>query len=105
MADTKKRRKWVSDRLEAFPRICRAKGLKVGMLRPKVVWPFPEARIRELAGRVNAFVVAELNYGQMFFETERAVAGRAEVHLIGHGGGTVHEPELLLDTLAKAIKG
>ena len=83
----------------------RAKGLKVGMIRPKVVWPFPESRIRELSTRVKAFVVAELNYGQMFFEVERAVAGRCDVHLIGHGGGTVHEPELLLDVLAKALKG
>ena len=64
------------------------------MIRPKVVWPFPETRIRELSSRVKAFVVAELNYGQMFLEVERAVAVRCDVHLIGHGGGTVHEPEL-----------
>jgi 2-oxoglutarate ferredoxin oxidoreductase subunit alpha len=82
----------------------RKRGLKVGLLRPKVLWPFPEARVRQLAPRVKAFVVAELNYGQIFFEVERLVAGQSSVHLVGHGGGTVHEPEVLLDAIVEAAK-
>jgi 2-oxoglutarate ferredoxin oxidoreductase subunit alpha len=82
----------------------RKQGLRVGLLRPKVLWPFPETRIRELAPRVKAFVVAELNYGQIYFEVERLVAGQSSVHLVGHGGGTVHEPEVLLEAIVEAAK-
>jgi len=79
----------------------RAKGVKVGMLRPLVIWPFPETRVRELAQRVKGFLVVELNYGQIFFEVERIVAGQAQVRLLGHGGGTVHEPEAVLDEILR----
>jgi len=70
--------------------IARRKGIKVGLLRLIVVWPFPEQRIFELAGRGKALVVAEMNYGQVFFEVDRSARGRAPVVLAGHGGGTVH---------------
>ncbi|MFO7734254.1 MAG: 2-oxoacid:acceptor oxidoreductase subunit alpha [Candidatus Aminicenantes bacterium] len=69
----------------------RAKGIKVGMLRLIVVWPFPEPRIFELACQGKALVMAEMNYGQIFYEVERAARGKAPVVLAGHGGGTVHE--------------
>ena len=85
-------------------RLARAEGLRVGMLRLVVCWPFPEARIRALASRVKAFVVPELNFGQMFFEVERCAAGRAVCHLVGHGGGTVHRPETILDAIREAFK-
>jgi 2-oxoglutarate ferredoxin oxidoreductase subunit alpha len=71
------------------------------MLRPLVIWPFPETRVRELAQRVKGFLVVELNYGQISFEVERIVAARAHVSLLGHGGGTVHEPEDVLDEILR----
>ncbi|OGR61113.1 MAG: 2-oxoglutarate synthase subunit alpha [Elusimicrobia bacterium GWA2_69_24] len=80
----------------------RRRGLKVGLLRPIILWPFPERRIRELAEKVNTFVVAELNYGQLSLEVERCAAGKADTILIGHGGGTVHEPEAILEVLLRA---
>jgi 2-oxoglutarate ferredoxin oxidoreductase subunit alpha len=67
--------------------------MKVGHLRLIVVWPFPEERIRELARRISAFVVPELNLGQIVLEVERLAAGRVPVTLVGHAGGTVHKPE------------
>jgi 2-oxoglutarate ferredoxin oxidoreductase subunit alpha len=79
--------------------LARKRGIKVGMLRLIVAWPFPEPRILELAGQGKAFVVAEMNYGQMFFEVERSARGKAPVLLAGHGGGTVHN----IDDLAKKI--
>ena len=85
--------------------MARQRGLKVGMLRPIVLWPFPEKRIRELAKRVKAFVVAELNYGQICLEVERLAAGRgSRVVLAGHGGGTVHEPEAILEKIMEAYR-
>jgi len=84
--------------------LAREKGLKVGKLRLIVVWPFPAALIRALAGRVKAFVVPELNLGQMVNEVERAAAGAAKVLSVPHAGGTVHQPEVILDAIMEAAK-
>ncbi len=54
--------------------VAREQGLRVGKLRLITAWPFPEKKIRELAGKVKAFVVPELNLGQMVREVERAAA-------------------------------
>lgn len=77
-------------------RLAREEGMKVGMLRLIVCWPFPENKVRELATKVRAFVVPELNYGQMVLEVERCAAGQAKCRLVGHGGGAVHHPDVIL---------
>jgi 2-oxoglutarate ferredoxin oxidoreductase subunit alpha len=79
--------------------LAREKGLKVGVFRPVVVWPFPEKRLRELADRVKAFVTVELNQGQVALEVERVVCGRARTVLVGHGGGELHDPEDVLQVV------
>ena len=79
-------------------------GARVGFLRPIVVWPFPEKRIRELATRVKAFVVVEMNYGQIVQEVERCAAGKAKTVLVPHGGGTVHHPEEILRAIREAAR-
>ncbi len=84
--------------------MAREKGVKVGTLRLIVAWPFPEFRIKELAPKVKAFVVPELNYGQMVFEVERAAAGVTKTVLVPHGGGEVHEPEVILEAILKAAQ-
>ena len=84
--------------------IARQKGVKVGIMRLIVVWPFPEKRIRELASCVKAFVVPELNYGQMVLEVERCAAGKCETVLVPHGGGEVHEPEVIAEAIIKAAR-
>jgi 2-oxoglutarate ferredoxin oxidoreductase subunit alpha len=91
---------------ERAVQMARERGIAAGLLRPVVVWPFPEKRIRELAGRARAFVVAEMNYGQIALEVERLVAGRAPTVLVSHAGGAVHHPEEILDAiLAFAPRG
>ncbi len=91
----------------AIPAIeqARAEGLKVGHLRLIVIWPFPEKRIRELASKVKAFVVPEINYGQMVLEVERNAQGKARVELVPHGGGTVHNPKDIYNMIIKSLKG
>ncbi|MBL7073704.1 2-oxoacid:acceptor oxidoreductase subunit alpha [candidate division KSB1 bacterium] len=84
--------------------MAREKGLKVGMMRLIVVWPFPEERIRQLADKVKAFVMPEMNYGQVVLELERCVAGKAKVLLAPHGGGTVHKPEQIYERIMEAAK-
>jgi 2-oxoglutarate ferredoxin oxidoreductase subunit alpha len=84
--------------------LARKKGVKVGVLRLVVVWPFPEKRIRELAGKVKAFVVPEINYGQMVLEVERCAGGKAEAICVPHGGGGVHDPQDICDAIVRAAK-
>ena len=90
----------------AIPAIQKARkeGIKVGQLRLIIVWPFPEKKIRELAKRVKAFVVPEINYGQMVLEVERCAAGKAEAILVPHGGGWVHDPEDIYKAIKEAVK-
>ncbi len=73
----------------------RARGYKVGLLRLITLWPFPSGVIRDLANRVKAFVVPEINYGQIAYEVERIVQGKAETVLMGLMGGSMHTPEEL----------
>ena len=82
--------------------LARANGVKVGKLRLIGVWPFPETRIRSLAGKVKAFVVPELNLGQIVYEVERAAAGRARTVSVTHAGGSVHKPEAILKAIMEA---
>jgi len=79
--------------------LARQRGVRAGLLRPLVVWPFPEKRIQELARQARAFVVAELNFGQIALEVERLVAGRAPTTLVAHAGGAVHHPEEILEAI------
>ena len=82
--------------------LARAKGLKVGKLRMITVWPFPEERVRKIAERVKAFVVPELNMGQISREVERVSAGRAKTIPVPHAGGAVHHPEVILQAIEEA---
>jgi 2-oxoglutarate ferredoxin oxidoreductase subunit alpha len=84
--------------------LARKKKARVGLLRLITAWPFPEQRIGELAGKVSAFVVPEINLGQMVREVERAAAGRAGVVSVPHAGGGVHEPEVIAEAIVRAAK-
>ena len=57
----------------------RRKGIKVGLLRPLTIWPFPEKAVEELSKRVRAIIVPEMNLGQIVYEVERVAQGRCEV--------------------------
>ena len=60
--------------------MARERGLKVGKLRLITAWPFPDKKIAEMAANVKAFVVPELNLGQMVREVERAAARAKRRH-------------------------
>ncbi|HDN79691.1 MAG TPA: 2-oxoacid:acceptor oxidoreductase subunit alpha, partial [Chloroflexi bacterium] len=79
-------------------------GIKVGYLRLITVWPFPEERIRELAGRVKAFVVPEINLGQVSLDVERCAAGKAKVIPVLHAGGDIHDPKDILEAIREAAR-
>ncbi len=77
----------------------REQGIRVGYLRLITVWPFPEERIRQLARRVDAFVVPELNMGQIRLEVERCAAGQAQVLGVNRPGGEILSPQKVLDAI------
>ena len=83
-------------------REARAQGVKVGHLRLVVVWPFPEEHIRGLSAKIGAFVVPEINLGQVVLEVERCAAGRCGVVSVPHAGGSVHEPRMVYDAIMEA---
>ncbi len=85
--------------------IAEEKGIKkIGKIRLITAWPFPEKKIRELAPKIKAFVVPEMNYGQMVLEVERCAAGQCKTILVPHGGGTVHQPEIIFEAIQEAYK-
>ena len=84
--------------------LARAQGLKIGKLRLITCWPFPEERVRAIAQSVKAFVVPELNLGQMVREVERVAGRHARTYAVPHAGGSVHHPEDILKTIVEASR-
>jgi len=84
--------------------LARQKGVRVGRLRLVTVWPFPEARIREVSARIRAFVVPELNLGQIALEVERLAAGRCATISVPHAGGSVHDPEDIVSAILQGAR-
>jgi 2-oxoglutarate ferredoxin oxidoreductase subunit alpha len=80
----------------------REEGIQVGYLRLITVWPFPEEHIRKLAKGIRAFVVPEINMGQIVREVERCAAGQALVFGVNRAGGDILEPHHVLSTIRKA---
>jgi 2-oxoglutarate ferredoxin oxidoreductase subunit alpha len=70
----------------------REQGLKVGLVRPISLWPFPTRVIRDFSKKVKHFFVFEMNMGQMVEDVKLALEGNAEVHFYGRPGGIILTP-------------
>jgi 2-oxoglutarate ferredoxin oxidoreductase subunit alpha len=93
----------ISARTSLWPvELARREGIRAGYLRLITVWPFPEERIRTLARGIRAFVVPEINMGQMIREVERCAAGRAQVFGANRAGGDILEAHHVLDVIRRA---
>jgi len=93
----------ISARTSLWPiELARKEGIRVGLLRLITVWPFPEDRIRSLARRVHAFVVPEINMGQMAREVERCATNRTPVFRVNRPGGDILDPNQVLKTIRQA---
>lgn len=85
--------------------LARKDGLRVGLLRPITLWPFPTKRIEELAKTVKGFLVPELNAGQMVQDVRLAVDGRVPVEYYGRMGGMIYSPDEVYAALrSKLVK-
>lgn len=79
----------------------REQGLKVGLLRPQTLFPFPEDRLSELAGTVQAMLVVEMNAGQMLEDVRLSVSGQVPVDFYGRMGGSVPMPDEIFDAIER----
>jgi 2-oxoglutarate ferredoxin oxidoreductase subunit alpha len=86
-------------------RDAREAGIKAGLVRPVTLWPFPSARISELARKVDGMLVIEMNAGQMVEDVRLAVEGRCPVHFHGRMGGSIPLPDEILGALQKVTSG
>jgi 2-oxoglutarate ferredoxin oxidoreductase subunit alpha len=84
--------------------MARQKGIKTGRCRLIGVWPFPDHHLRALARHARAFVVPEINLGQIGREVERAVGKRARTVPVTHAGGGVHRPEDIFEAIMEAAR-
>lgn len=81
----------------------RKKGQKVGFVRLVTIWPFADKIIFELAKKLKGMLVAELNYGQIVGEVERAAKGQCEVKLCAKYDMTIFEPEEIEAAIGEMI--
>jgi 2-oxoglutarate/2-oxoacid ferredoxin oxidoreductase subunit alpha len=88
---------------KAAVRMARDKGMRVGLVRPVTVWPFPEETISMLADRIRHFLVIEMNLGQIVLEVRRAVCGRARVSFLGDVGGVTIRPGDIFEKLHEVL--
>ncbi|MCD6082054.1 2-oxoacid:acceptor oxidoreductase subunit alpha [candidate division WOR-3 bacterium] len=89
-----------------IPAIRRAKshGVKVGLLRPITIWPFPEKRIVELNRYVGGWVMVELNCKQLYFEVERLLKDDSKLAFVGHPGGGLPSEEEIYNAIMEVAK-
>lgn len=76
----------------------REQGVKVGLIRPITLWPFPTKEIAKLAENVKGILVPELNAGQMIEDVKLAVNGKVPVYHFGRMGGIVPNPDEIADS-------
>lgn len=83
--------------------IAREEGIKVGLLRPITLWPFPSKIVTEYAQKVKGILSVELNAGQMVEDIRLAVEGRTPVEFFGRLGGIVPDPDEVVNALKEKL--
>lgn len=95
----------VSRILQSAVDLGRAEGLKIGLFRPKTLWPFPAQELLQLTRRVRDFLVVEINNGQMVHDIRLIVEGRRPVHFMNRLGGFVPSPEDVVQRVRRIVGG
>ena len=83
----------------------RKEGIKVGMIRPITVWPFPKKAFKEAADKVKSFISVELSMGQMIEDVALSIECKKPVTLCNRSGGMIPTPEQVLEAIRKANGG
>lgn len=79
----------------------RSDGLRIGLIRPITLWPFPDEAIGEAAKSVKHFLVFEMNMGQMLEDVNLALAGRGNVSFYGRPGGVIPTPSEVAKVISR----
>ena len=83
----------------------RSEGIKVGLIRPITLWPFPKNAIASAADKVKAFISVELNMGQMIEDIRLYSQCKKPVTLCNRTGGMIPSPDQVLESIRKVEKG
>lgn len=83
--------------------LARAEGIKVGILRPITLWPFPTKVIADYAKKVKGIISVELNAGQMVEDIRLAVNGKVKVEHFGRLGGIVPDPDEVVNAIKEKL--
>ena len=83
----------------------REEGIKVGLIRPITLWPFPKEALRKAADQVKGFVCVELNMGQMIEDVKLYTESKKPVSLCNRCGGMIPSPDEVLASIRNATKG
>ena len=83
----------------------RAEGIKVGLIRPITLWPFPKAALSAAADKVKGFISVELSMGQMIEDIKLYTQCKRPVALCNRCGGMIPSPDEVLESIRKAQKG
>jgi len=81
----------------------RVEGIKVGMVRFKIIWPLPEKEVLKICSKAKAVIIPEMNMGQLKLVVEKFAADRTEVIGINHVGGVPISPDRIYNVI-KGIK-
>ena len=83
----------------------RNEGIKVGLIRPITLWPFPKKALEAAADKVKGFISVELNMGQMIEDIKLYTQCKKPVALCNRCGGMIPSPDEVLESIRKAQKG
>lgn len=83
----------------------REKGIKVGMLRPITLWPYPYEAFKQFNGQIKSFLTVEMSAGQMVEDVRLAVNGTAPVAFFGRTGGVIPNHTEILEAIMTMVRG
>jgi len=83
--------------------MARAQNMKVGLIRPITLWPFPKQNFKELAKRIDKFLVVEMSNGQFIEDVKLAIECERPVEFLGCGGGWYPSAENIFEKIQEVI--
>ncbi|MBS4534123.1 3-methyl-2-oxobutanoate dehydrogenase subunit VorB [Clostridium sp. D2Q-14] len=84
---------------------CEEEGIKIGLIRPITLWPFPDKAFEEITDRTKGILTVEMSTGQMIDDVKIAINGRKPVHFYGRTGGMVPIPDAIVEEIKKISGG
>jgi len=85
--------------------LARAKGIKIGLMRPQTVYPYPSEFLNKIAGKLKGILTVEMNAGQMVEDVRLAVNGQTKVEFYGRFGGMIPSPDEILNAIETKLIG